>query len=190
MPRRRERPFPHLPISLEDLPPPEGKRDRRLALSFAELEMAMIERAARQRGEQPAVLCRTIVLTAFENTALLALGEKPDLLDLPVAEQQRAILEAFDFTESSDRHSHAPSKRRSSKAVPRTIRVNLTLSDNELAMIERAARERGEQPAVFCRTLILTAIQNPKRKATTPKPQLSPLEMQKALLEAFTFDED
>ena len=190
MPPRRQLPLPNLPISLEDLPPPEAKRTRRLSLSLAENEMSMIERAARQRQELPAVFCRTIVLSAFENTALLALGGKPDLLDLPVAEQQKALLEAFDFKETPSRRRHAPAKLPAPETLPRTIRVAMVFTENEMAMIEKAARERGEQPGVFCRTLILTAIQNSERKATTPKPQLSPLEMQKALLEAFTFDED
>jgi hypothetical protein len=100
MPPRRERPLPNLPISLEALPPPANvKRGHRMMLSFAEREMAMIERAARERGEQPAVFCRTIILTAFQNSALKALSEKPDLLDLSPAEQQRALLEAFTFKE-------------------------------------------------------------------------------------------
>ncbi|MFL6232712.1 MAG: hypothetical protein ACJ76N_06220 [Thermoanaerobaculia bacterium] len=30
-----------------------------------------------RRGEQPAVLCRTIILTAFQNSALKALAEAP-----------------------------------------------------------------------------------------------------------------
>ena len=98
MPPRRERPLPKLPISLESLPPPENlKRDQRVALSFTKGELAMIERAARERGEQPAVFIRTIVLTAFQNSALRALGQKPDLLDLSPTEQQKALLEAFAF---------------------------------------------------------------------------------------------
>lgn len=95
MPPRRERPLPRLPISLEALPPPEGKRTSRLMLSFTEAELAMVEKTARERGEQPAVLCRTIILTAFQNSALRALGERPDLLELSPSEQQRALLEAF-----------------------------------------------------------------------------------------------
>jgi hypothetical protein len=60
MPRRRERPLPRLDISLEALPPPESKRTCRLNLSFTEAELAMIEKAASERGDQPGVLCRTI----------------------------------------------------------------------------------------------------------------------------------
>jgi hypothetical protein len=33
----------------------------------------------------------------------------------------------------------------------------LSLTDAELAMIRKTARERGEQPAVLCRTIALTA---------------------------------
>ncbi|HKI05608.1 MAG TPA: hypothetical protein VKK31_26750 [Thermoanaerobaculia bacterium] len=95
MPSRRERPLPKLPISLEALPPPESKRTERMMLSFSPIEMAMIEKAARERGEQPAVLCRTIILTAFQNSALRALAQRPDLLDLSPTEQQRALLDAF-----------------------------------------------------------------------------------------------
>ena len=68
MSRRREHPIPKLPISLEDLPSPESKRSCRLMLSFTDSELAMIRKAARERGEQPAVLCRTIVLTALQNS--------------------------------------------------------------------------------------------------------------------------
>jgi hypothetical protein len=82
MPQRRQRPLPQLDISLETLPPPESKRTRRLALNFSDSELAMIESAARQRGEQPAVLCRTIILTAFQNSALRALAEEPDILTM------------------------------------------------------------------------------------------------------------
>ncbi len=95
MPPRRERPLPKLPISLEALPPPESKRTERMMLSFSPGEMAMIEKAARERGEQPAVLCRTIILTAFQNSAMRALADKPGLLDLSPAEQQRALLDFF-----------------------------------------------------------------------------------------------
>jgi hypothetical protein len=95
MPPRRERPLPKLPISLEALPPPESKRTERMMLSFSPNEMAMIEKAARERGEQPAVLCRTIVLTAFQNSAMKALAERPNLLDSSPVEQVRALLEAF-----------------------------------------------------------------------------------------------
>ena len=68
-----------------------------MMLSFTPSEMAIIEKAARERGEQPAVLCRTIILTAFQNSAQRVLAERPDLLDLSPSEQQRAILEAFSF---------------------------------------------------------------------------------------------
>ncbi|HEV2845970.1 MAG TPA: hypothetical protein VG477_14040 [Thermoanaerobaculia bacterium] len=96
MTRRRERPLPKLPISLEALPAPEAvKRTERVMLSFTPSEMAMIERAAKERGEQPAVFCRTIILTAFQNSALRALGQRPDLLELSPTEQQKALLEAF-----------------------------------------------------------------------------------------------
>jgi hypothetical protein len=95
MPPRRQRPLPRLDISLEDLPPSDSKRTCRLNLSFTDSELAMIEKAARQRGEQPAVLCRTIILTAFQNSAVKALAETPDLLTRSPAEQQRALLEAF-----------------------------------------------------------------------------------------------
>jgi hypothetical protein len=64
-------------------------------LSFTETEHAMIKRAARERGEQPAVLCRTIVLTAFQSSAARALAERPDLLDESPAEKTRRLLEAF-----------------------------------------------------------------------------------------------
>jgi hypothetical protein len=99
MPRRRERPLPRLDISLEALPPPESKRTYRLNLSFTEAELAMIEKAARERGEQPSVLCRTIILTAFQNSAVRALAERPGLLEMSPAEQQRALLEAFSIEE-------------------------------------------------------------------------------------------
>jgi hypothetical protein len=95
MTRRRERPLPKLPISLEALPSPESKRTNRMMLSFSDSENAMIERAARERGEQPAVLCRTIILTAFQNSAMKALAGRPDLLELSPGEQQKALLEAF-----------------------------------------------------------------------------------------------
>ena len=63
--------------------------------AFSDSENAMIERAARERGEQPAVLCRTIILTAFQNSAMKALAGRPDLLELSPGEQQKALLEAF-----------------------------------------------------------------------------------------------
>jgi hypothetical protein len=95
MPSRRARPLPNLPISLEALPPPDSKRKSRIMLSFFENELAMIEKAAKARGEQPAVLCRTIILTAFQNSAMRALAERPDLLALSPSEQQKALLKAF-----------------------------------------------------------------------------------------------
>ena len=95
MARRREHPLPELPISLEALPPPDSNRTHRLMLSFTAAELAMIEKTARHRGEKPAVLCRSIVLTAFRNSAAKALAGRPDLLDASPAEQQRALLEVF-----------------------------------------------------------------------------------------------
>jgi hypothetical protein len=95
MSRRRERPLPKLPISLETLPPPESKRSCRLMLSFSETELAMIEKIARKREEQPAVLCRTIILTAFHNAAARAVADNPDLLAQTPAEQLRQLLEFF-----------------------------------------------------------------------------------------------
>lgn len=95
MSRRREHPLPKLPISLEALPPPSSKRSRRLMLSFTEAELDMVEKVARERREQPAVLCRTIVLTAFHNSAARALAKEPDLLARSPAEQWQRLLEAF-----------------------------------------------------------------------------------------------
>lgn len=95
MPKRRERPLPKLPISLEVLPSPEPKRNRRLMLSFTDAELAMIVAVARERGEQPAVLGRTIILTAFQISAAQALADRPDLLEQIPAEQRRRLLEAF-----------------------------------------------------------------------------------------------
>jgi hypothetical protein len=43
----------------------------------------------------PAVLCSTIILTAFQNSAMRALADRPELLDMSPAEQQRALLDAF-----------------------------------------------------------------------------------------------
>lgn len=99
MPRRRENPLPKLPISLEALPAPDSNRTSRLMLSFTGTELAMIERTARHRGERPAVLCRTIVLTAFRNSAARALADTPDLLTASPAEQERALLESFAIAE-------------------------------------------------------------------------------------------
>jgi hypothetical protein len=95
MPSRREQKLPKLPISLEALPLPESKRTRRLMLSFTDAELAMIEKASRHRGDQPAVLCRTIILTAFQNSAARALAERPGLMKESPAEQLRALLEVF-----------------------------------------------------------------------------------------------
>lgn len=60
----------------------------------------MIEKAARERGEQPGLLCRNIILTAFQNSAAKALADQPDLLGMSAAQQQRALLEAFAIDES------------------------------------------------------------------------------------------
>ena len=95
MTRRRERPLPKLPISLEAIPPPDSKRTNRMMLSFSDGEINMIEKAARERGEQPAVLCRSIILTAFQTSAMKALSDRPDLFELSPVEQQKALLEAF-----------------------------------------------------------------------------------------------
>jgi len=99
MTRRRERPLSRLQISLEALPPPESKRTCRYSLSFSEAEAAMIHRAAEERGEQPAVLMRSIILTAFQNSAMKALAEEPDLLAMSPLEQQKALLSAFGIGE-------------------------------------------------------------------------------------------
>src|SRR4051812_6340776 len=97
MTRRREYPL-NLQISLETLPPPESlKREQRVYLRFSKEELAKIDKAARTRGKRPAVLGRTIVQTAFQDSALRAWGQKPVLLDMPPAEQQRALLEVFAF---------------------------------------------------------------------------------------------
>jgi hypothetical protein len=94
MTRRREHPLPNLPISIDTLPPPE-KRTSRLTLSFTEAELAMIERTAQERGEQPAVFCRIIILTAFENAAAQVMAAHPGLLGQSRAEQQRRLLDVF-----------------------------------------------------------------------------------------------
>ncbi len=99
MSRRREHPLPKLPISLEDLPATRSKRSRRFMVSFTEDEFALIQRTAVERGEQPAVLCRTIVLTAFQNSAARALATQPGLLELSPAEQERHLLELFATSE-------------------------------------------------------------------------------------------
>jgi hypothetical protein len=94
MPRRREHPLPHVPISVETLPPPE-KRTYRLALSLTPAQGAVIERIAEERGEQPAVFCRVVIETALENTAARALADPPDLFAQSPAEQRRRLLELF-----------------------------------------------------------------------------------------------
>ena len=193
MPPRRESPLPKLPISLEALPPPENvRRGHRLALSLAETEIAMIEKAARERGEQPAVFCRTVVLTAFQNSALRALGQKPGLLELSPAEQQQLLLEAFSFDDKPSRTERCrprPAAEGSARPnVKRSHRLAMSFTQSELAMIERTAQERGEQPAVFCRTIILTAFENSASRARGQSPdllELSPTEQQRALLEVF-----
>jgi len=193
LPPRRQRPLPQLDISLEALPPPESKRTCRLALAFTETEINMIETEARRRGEQPAVFCRTLVLTGFHNSALRVLTEEPDLLTMSPTQQQRALLEAFSETPSPRR---PPSKLDiSPQALPpaeskRTCRLALAFNESELVMIEKAARHRGEQPAVLCRTIVLTAFHNSAVRAQQPDHRtMSPAEQQRALLEAFTFGE-
>ena len=193
MPPRRESPLPKLPISLEALPPPENvRRGHRLALSLTDNELAMIEQAAQGRGEQPAVFCRTVVLTAFQNSALRALGQKPDLLELSPAEQQQLLLEAFTFDDKPSRRERSRSKPPAVVSPPenlkRTRRLAMSFTQSELAMVERTARERGEQPAVFCRTISLTAFDNSALRARGQSPdllELSPTEQQRALLEVF-----
>jgi len=191
MPPRRERPFPNLPISLEALPPPETKRNRRLNLTLAKSEMARIETVARERDEDPAVFCRTVVLTALQISAAVALSQRPEILELSTDEQQRALLEAFDFRSPQSGKHALPGLPASPKVPTREFRLNLAFAEGEMAVIEAAARERGEQPAVFVRTLVLTAIQNSdKTKSAKPDHRnLSPAEIQKALLEAFSFEE-
>jgi hypothetical protein len=190
MPPRRERPLPKLPISLEALPPPENvRRGHRLALALTQEEVAMIEKAAQGRGEQPAVFCRTVVLTAFQNSALRALGQNPDLLELSPTEQQQALLDAFTVEDKPVRRARSRSKPLPTpESVKRTRRMALSFTQSELAMVERAARERREQPAVFCRTIILTAFENSALRARGQNPdllELSPTEQQRALLEVF-----
>jgi len=92
MPPRREHPLHHLSISLETLPSPE-KRTSRLTLSFTQAEAAMIESTAKERGEQPAVLCRTIVLAAFQNAAAKAMADQPDPREQSSSEPQQRLLE-------------------------------------------------------------------------------------------------
>jgi uncharacterized protein (DUF1778 family) len=191
MTRRREYPL-NLQISLETLPPPESlKREQRVYLRFSKEELAKIEKAARTRGEQPAVLCRTIVLTAFQDSALRALGQKPDLLDMTPAEQQRALLEVFAFGHPNPER---PASREPLPPPPREVkrnqRVDVRFTEGELAMIERAADQRGEIPAVLMRAIVLKAFENSEMRAHGRKPDvldLSPIEQQKILLDALTF---
>jgi hypothetical protein len=133
-----------------------------------------------------------VVLTAFQNSALRALGQKPDLLELSPSEQQRLLLEAFSFDEEPSRHERSHPKPAPAVSPPerpkRTRRLAMSFTQSELAMIERTARERGEQPAVFCRTIILTAFDNSALRAQGQSPdllELSPTEQQRALLEVF-----
>jgi hypothetical protein len=163
-----------------------------LALSLADEELAMIEKTARGRGEQPAVFCRTVVLTAFQNSALRALGQRPDLLELSPIEQQQTLLEAFTLEDKPSRRERPRPKPPEALPPPenlkRTRRLAMSFTQSELAMVERAARERGEQPAVFCRTIILTAFENSALRARGQSPdllELSPTEQQRALLKAF-----
>lgn len=150
----------------------------------------MIEKAARGRGEQPAVFCRTVVLTAFQNSALRALGQRPDLLELSPTEQQQALLDAFTFEDQPAAHRvrSPPKPLPPPENVKRTRRLAMSFTQSELAMVERAARERREQPAVFCRTIILTAFENSAQRVRGQNPdllELSPTEQQRALLEVF-----
>jgi hypothetical protein len=180
MTRRREYPL-NLQISLETLPPPESlKREQRVYLRFSKEELAKIETAARARGEQPAVLCRTIVLTAFQDSALRALGQKPDLLDMTPGEQQRALLEVFAFgNPSPERPASREPLPPPPREVKRTQRVDV-----------RFTEQRGEIPAVLMRAIILKAFENSEMRAHGRKPDvldLSPIEQQKILLDALTF---
>ena len=192
MTRRREYPL-NLQISLESLPPPESlKREQRVYLRFSKEELTKIDRVARKRVEQPAALCRTIILTAFQDSALRALDQKPDLLDMTPAEQQRALLEVFALGHPG---SEPPASRREPVAPPptqvkRNQRVDVRLTEGELAMIERAADERGEIPAVLMRAIVLKTFENSELRARGRKPDvldLSPTEQQKILLDALTF---
>ncbi len=191
MSRPREYPL-HLDISLESLPPPESrKRERTLAVRFTKDDLARIEKAAQERGEPPATLCRTIVLTAFQDSALKALGRKPDLLEMTPGEQQRALLEVFNSGASGP---ESPGSRKPLPRPPREIQRNqrmvLRFTEGELAMIERAADERGELPVVLVRSIILKAFENSALRAQGRKPDplhMSPIEQQKILLDALTF---
>jgi len=197
MTRRREHPLPRLPISLESLPPPDKVvREKQVTLRFTRAEYAMIQEAARARGEGPSVLLRAISLAAFENSALRALGERPDLLGMSPPEQQKVLLEAFSFEEQPARK---PYRRPESlpplppKHVHRDRQVTLRYTPAEYAMIEKAAVARGEQPSVLLRTVSLTAFQNSALRTPGEKRdfhEMSPIEQQKALLEAFSFEEE
>jgi uncharacterized protein (DUF1778 family) len=195
MPRRRQHPLPNLSISLESLPPPDNvRRDKQFMLRFTKAELTMIERAAEARGEQASVLIRTIILTAFQSSALRALGERRDLLEMPPAEQQKALLEAFSFEEkpSPGKHQGNLPPKHPPKNAYRDQTVMTRLTQAEFAMIERAAGARGEQPAVLMRAIVLTAFENSALRAAGEKRdvhQMSLIEQQKALLEAFSFEE-
>lgn len=192
MTRRREYPL-NLQISLESLPPPESlKREQRIYLRFSKEELAKIEKVARDRGEQPAGLCRTIILTAFQDSALRALDQKPDLLDMSPAEQQRALLEVFALgNPNPKRAASRPEPLAPPPAhVKRNQRVDVRLTEGELAMIERAADERGEIPAVLMRAIVLKTFENSALRAQGRKPDvldLSPTEQQRILLDALSF---
>src|SRR6185295_13187742 len=166
MTRRREYPL-NLQVSLESLPAPESlKRDQRLYLRFTKPELAKIETAAKERGEQPASLLRTIVLTAFQDSALRALGQRPDLLDSTPAEQQRALLEVFAFGQPQPAAPVGPESLPTlPKDIKRDQRMMVRFTAGELAMIERAAAERGELPAVLMRGIVLKAFQNSAARA-------------------------
>ena len=191
MTRRREYPL-NLQISLESLPPPESrKREQAVVLRFTNEDLARIERTARERGEPPAVLCRTIILTAFQDSALRALGQKPDLLDMTPAQQQRALLEVFAFgNPRPDRPASREPLPPPPPEVRRNQRVIVRFTEGELAMIERAADERGEIPAVLMRAIVLKAFENSELRAQGRKPDvldLSPTVQQRILLDALTF---
>jgi hypothetical protein len=166
LPPRRQRPIPRLDISLEVLPPPESKRTCRFALAFSKREFVMIAREARRRDEQTAVLCRIIILTGFQNSAVRALADEPDLLTMSRTEQQRVLLEAFsEDPQMSPRRRLSKLDEINPEALApaeskRTCRLFLHFTESELAMIQTTARHRREQPAVLCRTIILTAFHN------------------------------
>jgi uncharacterized protein (DUF1778 family) len=185
MPTRRHRPLPRLDISLEDLPPPESKRTCRLHPSFTPAELAMIEKAAEERDEQPSAFCRTLILTAFQNSAVRTLTEKPHVVEMSPLELQRALLEIFSLEPESKARVPPPPP----PEPKRTSRLHLSFTPSELAMIEAAAQERGEQASTFCRTVILTAFQNSAARASTKPPELSemsPTEIQRVLLKIFS----